>query len=461
MYGKAGSGKSSFVRHFPSALEEAINEAIDPEILTRFVKQNLNKRLDILGLEMELRPNNNDMSVMNIIQQRRMTMTQTKPGLVVIDLEEMPSNDDIEADPNQERIAQLISQRFSGRRGDYQSYGSSTPAPRNSDKRGIAKDASLITLFTSNYVLHENSKEALKRLKMFETLEAVHMVAVAGSDRVQFANSYLRQCIRDYFSELNPNCSITLDIEIGEGDTRPLVRYLRMIAFYICSLVSRSVRHASTIEATVQQKGSCCIICSRGDVIELNGSISNLLLPVKPRIRDTRVQNIISHLNGTESFPFVDHLSVILDFWFAGTLTPAVIVSNDREKIHTLMNALNSLKDLYCIRDVNPDIYKMMKSLYDPNDIPNLRDEILKLGRHHGHSHHRGGGGIIGPSVVVELICHTSNAQLCIREIIEDSPSMTAFSSTKSALYKDGLLFVVYVEGMITPEIQSRASIVL
>ena len=96
---------------------------------------------------------------------------------------------------------------------------------------------------------------------------------------------------------------------------------------------------------------------------------------------------------------------------------------------------------------IDPTQYKMMKSLYDPADTPNLRDDILKLGR--------------GARTVVELKCLSRDAQLLIREMIEDTPSLTAFSTTKSALYKDGLFFCVYVEGEITPEIRSRATLIL
>jgi hypothetical protein len=91
----------------------------------------------------------------------------------------------------------------------------------------------------------------------------------------------------------------------------------------------------------------------------------------------------------------------------------------------------------------------MMKSLYDPTNTPNLRDDIMKKGR---------GGGVY---CAVELVCTDANAQLCIREIIEDSPSMTAFSTLRSALYKEGLFFGVYVNGDITPEVRSRASLIL
>ena len=384
------------------------------------------------------------MSLMSIIQQRRMTITQSKPGLVVIDLEEMPSNEDLAADPNQLKVAQLMSQRFAGRNGDFQQERGKQ-APRNSDKRGIANDASLITLFTSNYELHKDSKEALTRLKMFETLDTVPMSAVVGEDRILFAHSYLRQCIMDHFPQLDLKFAITLDITFGHGDVRPLVRYLRMIAFYICSLVSRTIRYGCVIEAKVHQNGSSCVICAVGESIELKGGTLELLIPMTHRVRDSRVQEVLTKL--ADCFPSMDELSVVLDFWFAKTLTPAVVVSSERAKIQALIEALNSLREVSCIQDVNADTHKMMKSLYDPKNLPNLRDDILKFGR--------------GAYVAVELVCPTKKAQLCIREIIEDSPSMTAFSTMKSALYKDGHLFAVYVNGEITPEILSRASIVI
>jgi hypothetical protein len=64
--------------------------------------------------------------------------------------------------------------------------------------------------------------------------------------------------------------------------------------------------------------------------------------------------------------------------------------------------------------------------------------------------------------VVVELLCGNAvESQLLIRELVEDSPSMTAFSTAKSALLKQGLFFVVAVDGPLTPELASRASLVV
>lgn len=69
---------------------------------------------------------------MSIIQGRRMTLTQSKPGLVLVALEEMPS-DVTGADPNQSEVAKLLSMRFSGRKGEFKDGA----APRNSEKRGV------------------------------------------------------------------------------------------------------------------------------------------------------------------------------------------------------------------------------------------------------------------------------------------------------------------------------------
>ena len=452
LHGKAGSGKSSFVRNFQPALEATVEEHMDPEILVRYVKQNLNKRFETLELELELRPNNNDLSVMSIIQGRRMTMGQSKPGLVVVALEEMPGNSP-NANPNQLLVSQLISQRFSGRNGDFSS-DTNRAAPRNSDKRGIQKDASLVTLITSNYKLEGPCQDALQRLQILKHLSKQEICAVSGKDRVEFANSYLKQCLEDLLvSSKSPN--IDLDITYGKGDTRPLVRYLRMIAFYIVQL-SYSSKDDINQEVTpkdicvVQKDNYCKVSVGSTAFVELQrGSFENLF-PLKPHPPfHPQVGQVLACLkeNNVCLSTRLSELSIILDYWLAKTLAPAVIVSKDPGIIQQLMEAIASLEKVSSISAINADEYKMMKSLYDTTNTPNLRDDILQFGR--------------GAFVSIHLQCPSKDAQLCIREIIEDSPSLTAFSSSKSALYKTGLLFGVHVNGDITPELLSRASIVI
>lgn len=93
LHGLAGAGKSSFVSKFVPALSATLEQHLDPELDVRFVKQNLNKTYAELNQELTLRPNNNDLSVMSIIQGRRMTLSSSKPGLVVVGLEEVPPAD--------------------------------------------------------------------------------------------------------------------------------------------------------------------------------------------------------------------------------------------------------------------------------------------------------------------------------------------------------------------------------
>ena len=490
LHGTAGSGKSSLVRTLFPAINDAISTHADPEILVRFVKQNLNKPYATLRLELELRPNNNDYSVMSIIQGRRMTLTQSKPGLVLVALEEMPSN--VEgADPNQGEVAKLLSMRFSGRKGEFKVGG---VAPRNSEKRGrflreilhnttvsptskfsylslqhgtigISGDATIITIFTSNYNLEPPCLEALQRLDMFKNLTVVKVAPVSGKDRKTFALSYLTQRVKDSLAPWKGSVNIDLNITFGDGDTRPLVRYLRMLSFYIHALVLKSTKttSCSSVDVTVACEATLNITTVTsvvdGSAIQLKpGSFQNLYTSTPPRL-DSRASKTVAQLQSLHlNLQNASELSQILEFYFTKSLAPAVILSHDKELIHDLIRLLSQLEGVHGITNVDPSSYKMMKSLYDPSDTPNLRDDILQILHDEGSSP---SSSSITSMVAVELKCHTTDAQLQIREIIEDSPSMTAFSTERSALYKDGLIFGVFVEGEFTPEIESRASLII
>ena len=159
----------------------------------------------------------------------------------------------------------------------------------------------------------------------------------------------------------------------------------------------------------------------------------------------------------------LSRLGHVVDYFFADALAPAVVIVCGKPAL------ASSLVDLlagggsggtaaaaaaageWCapIRGVEPEQCKMTRSLYDSRATRNLRDDIIAASR--------GGAG----RAVVEILAATPDSQLLIRELVEDSPSMTAFSTARSALYKRGLFFVIVVEGRLTPELASRASVVI
>ena len=464
LHGKAGIGKSSFVRFCAPALEEVIEEFCDPGIACRFVKQNLNKQSQTLERELELRPNNNDMSIMSIIQGRRMTAAQQKPGLVVVGLEELAS-DEADADPNQTKTCQLLSQRFSGRKSNYRE-GEGASQPRNAGKRGISGDSSLIVIFTSNYDLSESAQDALSKLEMFQNLKAYEATPLSGDDRAEFAKAFIQQCICNRLGrddKYGQNFGAELSIPVGQGDIRCLVRELRILSLFAGKLLSETGVHTvtctspRTAKIAFDAKSSLTTIAVGEQVVHLQReSMDTNLYPFvddkrAPLYFDSRSGPTMAELQrlrqSGEPSACIPELGHIFDYYYTRALTPAVVVSKNARVIKDIVAAFGVQKDVNVISDVDPEKYRMVRSLYDPAGTQNLRDDILNFGR--------------GSFVVVEMTCKSMDAQLLVREMIEDTPSRSAFSSNKSALAKEGLLFALHVDGEVTPEIRSRASIIL
>jgi hypothetical protein len=491
LHGPAGTGKSSFVRAFSRALEGVLRRHADPSLgAVHVVKQLLNKPLPDLELDLELRRNNNDMSLSGLLAGRR-----DRSGAVVLALEEVPppsrrpDGGPAARDPDQQSALEVLAERLSGRTGAraLESHVRSNGAVRS----GAGSDPSVVALLASNYGLADESRAMLQSVELFENLTVVPVTAVEGQDRLEFATSYLRRCAdrqvgirlgvvqrRDQpetsltrlSSERRPTAT-TLDLrefDTGTGDARPLVRRLRMVAYYVAAHLCvrpRAKNGASgradcalqTGKLTIVQRhdGECSIQEAANQTILVlrAGAVSNILVPADGFAssffspRTSRVLASLSRDVHERDLPLVE-LATLIEFWWTGTLAPAVILSQDKRTIQSLLTTLSTIDGVHALPGIDASSYRMMKSLYEPVDTPNLRDDIRRLGA--------------GADVVVELRCRDGGSQLRIREMIEDTPSMTAYSTDRSALHKEGILFLVHVDGdVITPQIRSRASLVL
>lgn len=487
LHGEPGTGKSSFVRCFARALQRVLNESIDPSIYQLdTVKQMLNKAAAELELDLELRRNNNDLSLSSLVMSRRQRnrafgLSDPATGLVVLALEELapPSSMkfaegsgtkrqlDNSLDPNQHATLNLLTQRLSGRSGQHtmESHVRSNGVVRS----GVSGDPTILTLMTSNYELTDASGALLRQVPLFENIAVVAMKAVEDADRRNFASSYFNRFVSQQLRLRDP-CShrrsssrrryaITLDLQEGCGDVRPLVRRLRMLAYYVAAQVNlpSSKTSGEMIVNVAQRSDDRCTITLRSDEIEAlwelqTGSVSDLYVTsivsqsfFRPETR--QMLDSIRVLSFQNDVPCAE-LVMFFEFWLTGALAPAVVLSTRDEAIASIVSTVSDLDEVHVLKQIDVSSYRMMKSLYDPVDTPNLRDDIRRLGK--------------GKAVVVELLCRDVASQLCIRELIEDTPSMTAYSSDRSALHKEGLLFLVRITGSaITPEIRSRASLIL
>jgi hypothetical protein len=108
------------------------------------------------------------------------------------------------------------------------------------------------------------------------------MMAVDGKHRSDFAHSYKNQCIQDRLAEkVSP--VLELNFPLGEGNTRPLVHNIRMLAFFICALLGDAREESSSGPFTVHGKitqaenSRSCTVGIAGKSIDLwLGTMDNL-----------------------------------------------------------------------------------------------------------------------------------------------------------------------------------------
>lgn len=403
LHGLAGAGKSSFIQRFVPALAATINEFLDPDLDVRFVKQNLNKTREELNVELELRPNNNDLSVMSIIQGRRMTLAQSKPGMVVVGLEEVPpvvldlGSDSIDQCQN----LKLLADRFSGLRGEH-----ITPEARKrleqQNRTGISAHASVLTIFTSNYKLDPRGSDMLRELSMFRNLLIIPVCAIADKDRQEFAKGYLCQLLKDYFSRSTVNFEVSLCMDLGRGDIRALVRHLRSISFFLASevrakaLLSRNGMQSTSHEAKVDKirfvvqenydSGLVSLFLADGEsaIVELCHGHHFNLFPIKRKLIDTRTEKAIAHIE--KKLPklekaVLDDLAHVIDYYFGQVLIPAVVLCRSKQLVKAIIESLGQVEGLSMIKGIDASKYKIVKSLYDSEDTRSLRDDIISLRR--------------------------------------------------------------------------------
>jgi len=245
---------------------------------------------------MTLRPNNNDLSVMSIIQGRRQSFAHAHPGLVVVGLEEVPppiakgTAGASEEDANvmsQVSALSLLVRRFSGRTGEDASSAQPRASPHLSrqaqrqyqGRDGISTHTEVLCIFTSNYPLLPSARILLSPLPLFQHLVHVPMEGLKGRGEnvgrgQKFARDYLGELLARRLARPRETveveevqglggCETGARVEAGlegEGDIRGMVRQLRTLAFLTANAWKKEERgekdgKTRTIRVSVREEG--------------------------------------------------------------------------------------------------------------------------------------------------------------------------------------------------------------
>lgn len=283
LHGAAGSGKSSIVRALLPALSATVRAFLHPELLGAFVKQNLNKPVEHLDLELQRRPNNNDLSVVHVVEMAREPLSATEPRLLLLALEEMPHTAPEqmpEKTPERARVQtpstalELLGSSLGGDDGAVSGSAGGTQlavAKLLAERfRKSAAHPDLIVCFTSNYALCDAAAAALKACTLFASLEFVTIQPVGGAQRAALGGAMLRTLIAEGLASAeraapdralpsmasNECLGIDVRLDLGDGDVRPLVRLLRAIAAYAITMLDAQLAGQAPYRTREHDDGS-------------------------------------------------------------------------------------------------------------------------------------------------------------------------------------------------------------
>lgn len=311
----------------------------------------------------------------------------------------------------------LLANRFSGMTGESLTAEQRARLLRQ-NRGGISDHSTLVTIFTSNYPLAPASRALLSALPMFSHLLELQVTAIAHDDRRAFSLGFLQHLVGDALAKVSLSLDrLSLDVSLDHGDIRDLVRAsitppdwhhplagwliglvpaslcsplqvrrLHVIAFFAsqaahslvhgsCPRVSLLVRHGPVdghVDVFLQPAADTAKAVEQQPWVRLTGLTERLFLPVERPLVDERSQAVVQGLSSSSSSSSSEHhrgLGHVLDYFFHGVLTPAVVVSQSKALVSALVDHMAALPHMHSLRAVDAARHKIVKSLYEGSEV--------------------------------------------------------------------------------------------
>jgi hypothetical protein len=427
--------KSSFSRLFIKAMKEVLARCLDPEVMVTPIIFHMNKPAKEVLQEIQdngLGAVNNDKSVVSVMLGKEASIPLRRSTLIIMVFEEFPSNEA----PAQLELASMLVEHLDRR--------------YNASKRR----SSIISLFISNYPLNQAALQFFHSSRLWKDLAIYEFNRMDDALLNQLICFRFNQSVCRYRTTTAANSGDEISFNISysdaflvhmQNDMRKVNRFVDTIAFW-CMSYCPWMRRVSLIYKEEQVTAQV----DSGSESSLMMTINFALLSTSgiyfPRASDLPKELILLFDIALASCPtdreVAMSMAVALLYLFQQVLIPTVVCMRTAGLLapfHKIIQESAAVLGHEIIQlSFDLRIWKVRRSLVDHPSTKNIRDEILRE-----KAMHPAAFIIINLHLVGNSSEDIREEEYGIRDLIEELPSSTTFSTEQSAMRKDRLLFIL------------------
>lgn len=405
----------------------------------------LNKTKEEILQEIEdggLGAGNNDKSVVSIILGKEASIPKRKSTVIIMIYEEFPSSQH----SYQTEVTAMLMKYVDTR------YDSST------------RHSSTISLFLSNYDLDVGSMAALQQSRLWRDIAVYKFSMMDETTLRELISSLFIQAAKifraKYFLKFNTADIDDIDFEISfsdiflvhmQNDIRRVHRFIDAIAFWCLSTCtsagSFSIRKVSVVYS--DQHVIANMGCNEtGSSLSIAFAlVSDMYVPILERSNLPQDFIVLYEIHVESSFVVQNNtlplsIPLVIYYFFKQIYVPVVVYITSLSSSDVFSRVIQESS-----RVLNHEIvqlffdlkeWKVKRSLADHPSVKNIRDEIVREQSKRPTTYF-----VVELHMVGKTKTEMSSAEYNIRDLIEELPLLTTFSTERSTLMKNRILFML------------------